>query len=102
MYTSVKTDKIFSITSIYTAFTATYQNNYSFAGEFHNFWEIVFVLDGKLGVTAGSNVHILTKGQAILHPPMEFHSLWSEGETTPTVAKYGYSAKVAVLAPLKM
>lgn len=95
MYTSVQIDNIFSITSMYTAFKMTYKENYSFAGEFHNFWEIVLVMDGKLGVTAGSNVHILNKGQAILHPPMEFHSLWSEGGTTPTIVIFSFTAENA-------
>lgn len=92
MYTSVQITKPFSVTAMYTAFKMKYDSNYSFAGEFHNFWEIVFVLDGKLGVTAGSNMHILSEGQAIIHPPMEFHSLWSEEGTTPTVVVFSFTA----------
>lgn len=93
MYTSVKIEQIFSVTSMFTAFKQTFESNYSFAGEFHNFWELVLVLDGKLGVTAGSSVHILQKGQAILHEPMEFHSLWSEGGTNPTAVIFSFSAE---------
>ena len=92
MYTSAGTDNIFSIKAMHTAFEETFTQTYSFSGEFHNFWEIVLVLDGKLGITAGSRVHILKKGQAVIHPPMEFHSLWSEGGTSPTVVIFSFSA----------
>ena len=102
MYTSVKTDNILTVKSMYTAFKSTFDSTYSFSGEFHNFWEMVLVLDGKLGVTAGSNVHILQKGQAILHEPMEFHSLWSEGGTTPTVVIFSFAAKNMPEIPSKI
>lgn len=90
MYTTAKADNIFSVTAMHTGFTATYPSNYIFSGEFHNFWEVVLVLDGRLGITAGSNIHILEKGQAVIHEPMEFHSLWSEGGTSPTVVIFSF------------
>lgn len=85
-------EKIFRINTLYTAFIATFDSNYFFPGERHNFYEIVIVKDGVLGVTAGSDVYVLTKGQAIIHEPMEFHALWSEGGTSPTVIVITFSA----------
>lgn len=93
MYKSVEFDRIFSVTSMFTAFIETFDCDYIFKGEFHNFWELVIVLDVELGVTAGNNVHVLQKGQAILHEPMEFHSLWSEGGTHPTAVIFSFSAE---------
>ena len=93
MYKSTSISNVFSVTAMFTAFSQTFKSDYSFKGEFHNFWEIVIVLEGKLGVTAGNSVHILRKGQAILHEPMEFHSLWSEGGTCPKVVIFSFSAE---------
>ena len=44
-------------------------SGYSTVGETHDFWEIVIVLDGEIGVTAGSKVINLKSGEAILHEP---------------------------------
>lgn len=77
MYQSVEINNVFIINKIYTAFKHKYDSNYYFGGEYHNFWEFVAVTEGEIGVTAGSEVMVLKKGQAILHEPMEFHRLWS-------------------------
>ena len=90
-HNSVKTDDIFTIKALFTAFTQRFDSSYTFSGEFHNFREIVIVTDGKLGVTAGSDVFVLQKGQAIIHDPMEFHNLWSEGETTPEIIIFSFA-----------
>ena len=66
-----------TVTALYTAFTATRDSEYHYGGESHDFWEIVIVTEGDIGVTAEKNVFYLKKGQAILHPPNEFHNLWS-------------------------
>lgn len=93
MFCKIDTDKSFRITSLNSAFQHRYNNDYSFAGESHDFWEIVTVLDGKIGVTAGSDVFVLKKGQAIIHEPMEFHRLWSEESSTPSIAIFSFNAE---------
>ena len=92
MYSSVEINNAFQIKKIYTAFRQRYDSNYYFDGEYHNFWEFVAVMDGEIGVTAGSDVLVLKKGQAILHEPMEFHRLWSEGSTCPEIVIFSFAA----------
>ena len=48
-----------SIDSVYTFFKSDFKSDYVFGGERHNFWEIVFVLDGTVGVTAEDEVFVL-------------------------------------------
>ena len=78
MYQHLNTEHFFRITALYTAFQAVYGADYYFGGESHDFFEIVIVTEGEIGVTAGKDVFHLRKGQAILHTPNEFHNLWSE------------------------
>lgn len=78
MYQHLNTENFFRITALYTAFQANYGADYYFGGESHDFWEIVIVTEGEIGVTAGKDVLHLRRGQAILHEPNEFHNLWSE------------------------
>lgn len=93
MFYKIEPQKLFHITSLNSAFEETYNFNYSYVGESHNFWEIVIVLNGKIGVTAGSDVLMLKKGQAIIHEPMEFHRLWSEDNSEPTVVIFSFNAE---------
>lgn len=76
MYGYVDMTDVFRIKTLYTAFTEVIGSDYFFVGERHNFWELVIVADGEVGITAGENVWVLHKGQAMLHPPMEFHRVW--------------------------
>ena len=61
------------VSSLFTFFRKTYSLDFTFQGESHDFYEVVCVLDGKAGITAGKNVYTLSAGQMILHPPAEFH-----------------------------
>jgi len=81
-----------SIDSVYTFFKSDFKSDYVFGGERHNFWEIVFVLDGTVGVTAEDEVFVLEKGQAVIHKPDEFHKIWSEFGTNPTVMVMSFGA----------
>ena len=87
-------DKCIRLTSVFTIFEAIYQEDYYFGVEAHDFWEFVCVLDGVLGVTAGEDVFLLERGQAVLHKPMEFHRLWAERKTRPHIAVISFAADV--------
>ena len=83
---------VFQIRAIHTAFWKRLDREFFFTGESHNFWEMVFVIDGEIGITSGSDVFLLKKGRAIIHAPMEFHSLWSEGGKEAEIIIFSFSA----------
>ena len=66
-----------------TGFCSAHENNkpvgYFYDGESHNFWESVFIIEGRAGITAGETVYRLNAGQMIFHPPMVFHRIWNDG-----------------------
>lgn len=68
------------LTALYTAFSVRRDSDYSFAGELHDFWEIVICASGKFGITAGRKTFTILPGEAFIHPPMEFHKLNAEGK----------------------
>lgn len=70
---------MFRIRSLYTAFRENIESDYFFVGERHNFWELVIAVEGQIGVTAGEHAWVMKQGQAVLHPPMEFHRVWYAG-----------------------
>ena len=65
------------IDGMYTIFCEKPNDGYVFEGEYHDFWESVFVVKGSIRVTAGSDIFVLESGQGVVHPPMEFHALCS-------------------------
>ena len=69
-----------SINSFYTASEAVREVGFFFNGESHDTWECVFIIEGRAGVSAGETVYTLEEGQVILHPPLEFHRLWNDGD----------------------
>ncbi len=93
LYTECKINKKISIHSFFTAFEARFDSGYFFAGEAHDFWEMVYVKSGSVGIVAGDNIFRLTSGQLILHPPMEFHRIWSVGDELPEVTVISFGAE---------
>lgn len=78
------------VTAFHFSLDRIFGDEYEFAGEKHPFWELVYVLSGSLGVTAGEKVYILEAGQCLLHPPNEFHRLRSERGTEPHVLNLSF------------
>lgn len=93
MYGFVDTSEFFRIIKLYTASLQHFETDYFFKGEEHNFWEIVIVTEGKVGVTADKDVLTLGAGEAIIHEPMEFHRIWAEEKTKPIVVIFTFSAE---------
>lgn len=67
-----------TITNFYTIFEQKNDADFYFSGECHPQWEMVYVIDGCVGVTADKKIYTLSKGDIIFHKPMEFHKIWNE------------------------
>ncbi len=57
-----------------------YAKDFTYSGEFHDFWELVYADKEELVITAGAHELNLIAGQLYLHRPMEFHNLRCNGE----------------------
>lgn len=79
VYSCMDMENAFRIRALYTVFDEWIEDGYFFAGERHNFWELVIAAEGEVGITAGENAWVVKQGQAVLHPPMEFHRIWYAG-----------------------
>ncbi len=65
---------------IVSSFRVQHEPGYRFDGEYHDFWEMVCVISGNLGVATENRVMSLVPGQIVFHKPMEFHRLWTLGD----------------------
>lgn len=64
--------------SIHTTFKQRCETGFYFKGEMHNYWELVYVTEGKVTVSEDNKVYELSEGNIIFHEPMEFHKIWLE------------------------
>ena len=92
---------ILEITALNECMEANFRHPYYFPGEFHPFWEMVYVLDGKLQAASDENIYTLHKGDLILHKPMEFHRLWTMDDTDIHALIIGFCAGGDLLPELE-
>ena len=83
-YTAVELQRPIRIERIITVHYFEYGPDYAFAGESHDFWEIVYVDKGEIIAQAGEAEHLLQKDQMLFHEPGEFHTLKAAGGRAPT------------------
>ncbi len=91
-YTGVKLKKEICIDELFTVHYFEYTSDFSFAGEAHNFWELVYVDKGEIIVTSDEKEHTLKRGEAIFHKPNEFHTLRATGEFAPNLTVISFSS----------
>ena len=60
-----------------SAFEAKYSPDFDFTGEYHDFWEAVYIISSKAGVSADDKIYSLSAKDMIFHKPMEFHRIWA-------------------------
>ncbi len=84
----------FAIHELITISKQSFSGGYFFGGESHDFFEIVCVLEGTVGITAGKNIFLLSKGQMTIHAPLEFHAIWEYNESAPTCLIISFAASV--------
>lgn len=81
------------IESVNTAFLRKEDSVFYFAGESHPFWEMVYVFEGSVGITADERVYTLSEGDMVFHKPMEFHRIWSQKGTSLTFCVISFEAE---------
>jgi AraC-like DNA-binding protein len=79
MLQPVPIHNLVNVTHIYTVYNFKKNKDYKFAGESHNFWEILYLSKGKLIGLNGTEIYNLEAGELILHRPNVFHSMGGNG-----------------------
>ena len=78
-YISTRLNKSISVDAIYTIHYFEYTKDFSYSGEMHDFWEIVYADKKSVVITAGSKELTLKAGQMYIHMPNEFHKIRCDG-----------------------
>ena len=81
------------ISDLYSLFQIHYDKDYEFAGETHNFWECLYVMDGEVCVSADERVYNLKSGEIIFHKPLELHKFTVTSNGGVDVLIFSFSAE---------
>lgn len=90
VYTDLRQDIL--VDKVVTIHYFEYTSDFFYPGEQHDFWECLYVDKGEVEVTAGTEVHVLKKGDIIFHKPMEFHNLWANGTSAPNLIVVSFTS----------
>lgn len=80
IFTPTKLTVSIDISKIITIHYMKYSKDFAFSGEKHDFWEVVYVDKGEIGVLAESHGLDLHEGEAIFHKPNEYHNIWAKNQ----------------------
>ena len=78
-YLRTKLNDSIKINSFISVHYFEYHKLYSYKGEKHDFWELVYNDKGEITVVAEDKKQILKQGEMVFHRPNEFHSVIGNG-----------------------
>ncbi|MBR6825904.1 MAG: helix-turn-helix transcriptional regulator [Oscillospiraceae bacterium] len=85
-FTRVSFERVFNVEKIITIFYMEFSKNFSYEGESHDFWEMVYIDKGEMLCTADKNKFVLKSGEMTFHKPNEFHNLSGDHRSAPNVS----------------
>ncbi len=74
-YVKTKINNILNVTDIVTIHYFEFDKTFEFAGESHDFWELVYVDGGEVEITRDGERLLLKQGEIVFHKPNEFHTI---------------------------
>ena len=92
-YQALVPQRPITVDALYSVHYFEYASGFTFAGESHPFWEILYVDKGTVLVTAGDRQLELSSGQIIFHPPGEFHAISAADGTAPDLVVVAFSVQ---------
>lgn len=65
----------FNVEEIYSTYSYFYSKDYSFKGESHEAWELIYINRGEVIIETPEYEKILSREQIFIHTPNEFHKI---------------------------
>ncbi len=92
-FTRIKFERVINVEKIITLFYMEMPKDFSYEGERHDFWEMVYIDKGEMVCTNDKNKFILKSGEMTFHRPNEFHNLSGNNSVSPNVSIITFECK---------
>ena len=92
-YIGVRLKNEINISKLYSVHYFEYPVNFSYSGEKHDFWELVYADKGDIKVSRDNDTYTLKQGEIIFHKPNEWHTLSAFSDSAPNVAIVSFECK---------
>ncbi|MEG2054486.1 MAG: AraC family ligand binding domain-containing protein, partial [Oscillospiraceae bacterium] len=89
-YKSFKLEQEICIDEVVSVHYFEFCSDYSFYGEKHPFWELLYIDKGEAEITAENRSQIMRKGEIIFHKPDEFHNVRANGVVAPNLVIFAF------------
>lgn len=96
-YVLTKFNNLVNVTEIVTVHSYEFDPSFVFAGEQHDFWEIVYVDRGAVEITRDGESVILPQGNILFHQPNEFHTIRSY-DSAPSLLIVSFVCRSAAMS----
>lgn len=96
-YVLTKFNNLINVTEIVTVHSYEFDPSFAFAGEQHDFWELVYVDRGAVEITRDDESIILPQGNILFHQPNEFHTIKSY-ESAPSLLIVSFVCRSAAMS----
>lgn len=92
-----KLENLIVVPKIVTIHYLEFDRFFTYGGESHDFWELVYADKEDVIVLAENERYVLKQGEVIFHKPNEFHSLSSNRTAPPNVFIITFECKSAAM-----
>lgn len=96
-YVLKKFSNLINVTEIVTVHAYEFDPSFVFAGEQHDFWELVYVDRGAVEIHRDGESLVLEQGSILFHQPNEFHTLRSYN-SAPSLLVVSFVCKSAPMS----
>lgn len=104
-YIKIPLNRVVSVEKIVSVYKYSFDKNYAYGGESHDFWELIYVEDGRLLVSSGDATYAMQQGDILFHRPGDFHAVRCDGVSAARaviISFESHSAAVDVLGDGKV
>lgn len=93
-YQFIPAKRLITIDGFVSCFERNMDDHYVFSGEMHDFWELMYVEEGSVCVSADENILNLNSNDIIFHKPMELHKFNTEVRAKIFVISFSLSGEL--------
>lgn len=97
-YTGTRLNDEIKISRLYTVHYFEYSKRFSFTGERHDFWELVYADKGDVTVFADDKSYVLEQGSVIFHKPNEWHNVRANGVNAANITIITFASPSATMS----